>query len=419
MADSYKIVFDGILEEGQEHTSVKARLATLFRTNTARIERLFHEAPLIVKCDLSKESALKYQHAILQAGAACHIEKDQSAQTQTTPQKTSYSTPPAATPALRICPKCGFEQDSGYQECMRCGIIFSRLQKETESSEIEDADESHTQGMPALSRRKRLRHTDETMLELEPLRVDREGWLSLLAGAVITGVVMFVPFLTYIFSYLKILVHEFGHALFGWLFAYPTIPAFDFMYGGGVAIHNERQMLLLVFVYLGFGWLLVTFRKNIPTLIIIGIIIGVFSLGAFTELHSLMILFMGHGAELAFAGLFLYRAISGSSIVVALERPLYAFVGLFIEVLDIRFAYQLFTSHAHRVDYEAAKGGGHWMDFSRIAEKFLHVDLTAVAGFFLICCFFPPVLAFLFYRYRMHVFSVLVKILDTQPLLNS
>ena len=88
---------------------------------------------------------------------------------------------------------------------------------------------------------------------------------------------------------------------------------------------------------------------------------------------------------MAFAGLFLYRAISGSGIIVGLERPLYAFVGVFIEVLDLRFAYLLLTSHAYRVDYEAAKGGGHWMDFSRIAEEFLHVDLTVVAGFFLVC----------------------------------
>jgi hypothetical protein len=39
-------------------------------------------------------------------------------------------------PATLTCPKCGFEQDSGRTECLRCGIIFAKFApKETERTD--------------------------------------------------------------------------------------------------------------------------------------------------------------------------------------------------------------------------------------------------------------------------------------------
>jgi len=37
-----------------------------------------------------------------------------------------------------ICPKCGFEQPDGSGECLRCGVIFSRIHLSGEGAEIPD-----------------------------------------------------------------------------------------------------------------------------------------------------------------------------------------------------------------------------------------------------------------------------------------
>ena len=116
---------------------------------------------------------------------------------------------------------------------------------------------------------------------------------------------------------------------------------------------------------------------------------------------------MGHGSELILSGVFIYRALSGSVIVHPVERPLYAFTGFFIELSNFRFSYQLSMSEYHRFMYEEEKGGGHWMDFSRIAEEYLNVDLSTVSIFFFLCCFLPPILGFLVYRHQKH-FNLLI-----------
>ena len=95
------------------------------------------------------------------------------------------------------------------------------------------------------------------------------------------------------------------------------------------------------------------------------------------------------------------------------ERPLYAFVGFFIVLSDLRFAHGLMTSAAGRAEYEAAKGGGHWMDFSVLAEQHLNTDLGTVAAFFLLACALPPVGAVLFHRGRETILRGLARLLGT------
>ena len=105
-------------------------------------------------------------------------------------------------------------------------------------------------------------------------------------------------------------------------------------------------------------------------------------------------------------------ALSGSAVVHAAERPLYAACGFFIVFSDTAFAYRLMTSPGQRRLYEAAKGGGHWMDFSRIAEGYLHVSLSAVAFAFLLCCVATVVATFLVFRYQERVFDALARVVE-------
>lgn len=246
-------------------------------------------------------------------------------------------------------------------------------------------------------------------------RIEKEGWVSLISGLVIAALVLYFPFLSFIFRYIITLVHEIGHAIFGWLFGYPSIPAFDFHYGGGVTIHQDRKMLIVVVVYLLFAGLFYLYRRNALTLLILVGVVALYSLAAFTHLHYMVFLFMGHGTELIFCGIFFYRAMSGSSVVVAAERPLYAFLGFFVLFLDLQFAHRLMTSPMHRADYEQAKGGGHWMDFSRLAEEYLDIELAAMARFFLLLCLVTPVLTYLFFRYKEHIFNFFRRLLTPEP----
>jgi hypothetical protein len=113
-----------------------------------------------------------------------------------------------------------------------------------------------------------------------------------------------------------------------------------------------------------------------------------------TAAGDVVMIAMGHGGELAFAALFIHRALSGNACHHAAERTLYAWMGLHIVFHDIRFAFGLATNAFQREMYAGAKGGGHWMDFSRLADEFLGAPLEAVAGGFLVLCLLPPVLAF-------------------------
>lgn len=361
------------------------------------------------------------------------------------------------------CPKCGLTQPDDSQECMRCGVVFAKIGVITqpspfptepavphrENAERHRLNESRGIGpIPVPGERLsaspddapnvgeiRLRRSgtgaggkkspqaqmkptlpdvdlvqdglsgaayveDETDFIPETRHLDGSDWLVLASGPVVALLVMFFPFLSHIFSTLGILIHEMGHAIVGWLLGYPSVPAFDLHYGGGVTLHLDRSIALLVVFYALMASAMYTYRKNISTLILLGVLLAVHIIVSATSLRHIVILFMGHGMELVIAGVFFYRALSGAAVVHAVERPLYSAIAFFLIFWDVRFAFRLMTSAEERSMYEEAKGGGHWMDFSRIAEDHLQVDLKVVALFFFLCCFVPLVVGFLCFRYQ-------------------
>jgi hypothetical protein len=211
--------------------------------------------------------------------------------------------------------------------------------------------------------------------------------------ALLTPLVGMVP------NALITVIHELGHVATAWLFGSPAVPSFDLAYGGGVWYSLARQPVLILLVYAAFAALAFHERDNRPAVFtVVGIVI-LYSAMVFSPIPNLLITAMGHGAELFFAGIFLYRALSGSQVLRGEERPLYAFLGLYIVLLDARFAFRLIASSEHREEYGEAKGGGHIMDFSRIADEHLHIGLEAVATLFLLACVLTPLAAFLVHRY--------------------
>ena len=121
---------------------------------------------------------------------------------------------------------------------------------------------------------------------------------------------------------------------------------------------------------------------------------------AFTPLHNFLGVVMGHGMELLIAAVFLYRAMDGQACKHKLERPLYAFVALFVILTDLRFSYLLWSSTGFQYDYREAKGGGDWMDFSVLSRDYLSTELSTLAWFFLLACLLTPVAAYFAFRSR-------------------
>ena len=227
--------------------------------------------------------------------------------------------------------------------------------------------------------------------------VDRETWVALGIGAVLAAVALVVPPIEFMLGVLLTVIHELGHTATAWVLGSPAFPRFDLTYGGGLSTRFDRQPIL---VAVGCGWFALALwrapndrRELVPW----AIGAAVWGVAVFTPLRDPLIVAMGHGSELLFAGIFLYRALSGNQVLRSEERPLYAALGLFILAFDARFAISLITSDAHREAYGAAKGGGDWMDFSRIAADF-GWSLPSVARLFLVACALTPVLSVLAYR---------------------
>lgn len=293
------------------------------------------------------------------------------------------------------CPRCGFEspeelpaRDLG--ECPRCGVVFAKLRErppaEGEARGTGGDDPAARGGGPG---------------ELDPGQLDPEARRALGLGLALALVVLLVPFFRFALSYLGVLVHELGHSAASWAFGYPAVPAFDFTYGGGVSLSFGRSVPLLATVGVLWAGLLWQARRYPRLLGLLGAIAALWALAAFTPLHQVLVLALGHGAELLFAGLCLHRALTGEGTLnPRLERPAYALVAFFLLFESVLFAWGLITDPARRQLYEDAKGGGHWMDFSRLAEDYLGTDLSAVAALFLVAALATPVAAWLWYRNR-------------------
>ncbi|PRQ04184.1 hypothetical protein ENSA5_10220 [Enhygromyxa salina] len=244
-------------------------------------------------------------------------------------------------------------------------------------------------------------------------RVERQGWVSLGVGAGLALLASALPLPRFIFGYLTILVHEMGHALTAWLFGYPAIPTFDFTYGGGITLQGGRVWALLL-VPLGLlAWMGWQHRANPRARWAWGAAGALFMVVAVSPAHRHLIVLMGHGNELIIATVFIYRALSGAAIKLPAERPLYAACGLFIVFESLRFGFGLMTSEALREIYEQAKGGGHVMDFSRLAGEFA-VRVKTLAALFFMSALALPGLAFLLFRYRERIRTTIVSTLGAE-----
>jgi hypothetical protein len=91
----FDILFTGKLVEGAAIDQVKANVAKLFKTDVAKIERLFIGMPVMIKKGVDEETALKYMMALKKAGTICEAREQAAA---------APAAPPPAAPAAQPLP---------------------------------------------------------------------------------------------------------------------------------------------------------------------------------------------------------------------------------------------------------------------------------------------------------------------------
>jgi hypothetical protein len=149
------------------------------------------------------------------------------------------------------CPKCGFDNARGAIECGRCGVVFAKLTRET----------------PVDIRRYVM---DEE--RVADGRIGRAELRILGIGLAIAIVAYAIPLTRFVFSAIVTLFHEIGHAIAGWLLGHPSIPAFDFVYGGGFTHQGQFRLLLAVLIAGVFAYGMWLFRENPKTVALIAVV---------------------------------------------------------------------------------------------------------------------------------------------------
>ena len=295
------------------------------------------------------------------------------------------------------CPRCSFANPRGAIDCGKCGVVFAKF----------NADEPWP--VPVV---RHARSSDDE----EVVRDGRVGpaELKILAfglGAAI--LVYWIPFTRFVASAIVTLFHEFGHAVMGWLLGHPSLPAFDFVYGGGFTHAGSFRLPIALTVAAVFAWLGWHFRENRKSVAIIGAIFLCWLFVVTKEWRrEIAFASAGHLAEFILAGILFYKALAGvgwKNPVV--ERPLGAFVAFFVQIHSMLFAWGLLNDRARMSWYRGGKdGGGAFMNDLEVVALNLKiflgwmVEIETVTKWLFVFSFVPIAVGLVWYfeRARWH-----------------
>ena len=73
--NQYQLVFNGTVADGHNLNEVKRNLASLFKIDETKIEKLFSSLPIVVKRNVDYDGAIKAQRVLRKAGAICQVEE--------------------------------------------------------------------------------------------------------------------------------------------------------------------------------------------------------------------------------------------------------------------------------------------------------------------------------------------------------
>jgi len=290
------------------------------------------------------------------------------------------------------CAKCGFDNAPGAAECARCGVIFAKAGVATGFS-------------PSRFRPKPDPTFDDDAVP--DGRITRKELVILGSGLAAAIVFHAMPFLRFIFSALVSLLHELGHAIVAWIVGVPAIPAFDFVYGGGFTNTGQFHLSIAILIAGGFAYAAWIFRRNPKTLGVIAVLFVAWLIAVSSEWRrETAISAAGHLAEVIFAAIFFYMALSGVGWrMPEVERPLGAFAAFFVQIQTMRFAWALFHDADALALYREGKGGALMNDLEVVALN-LHIyfgmntSIEGMAKLLFLFSFVPIPIAIVWYLQR-------------------
>ncbi len=207
-------------------------------------------------------------------------------------------------------------------------------------------------------------------------------WLVMGIGALLAPALGTLPLLQYVGWFLASLVHETGHCVAAWFFGLPAYPAIR-LDGHAAAMHSEQKLTLVTFVWAVLGWIAWQVRHRPRARWVAAGAFGLYPLLAFSEAHELIHLLAGHAGELVFAGIFVYRALSGGFTESIPERITYAACALYLIGRNVVLDFGLMTSEAARAAYAGNGSFGLTQDFIR-AARMLEWPLAGVGALMLL-----------------------------------
>lgn len=286
-----------------------------------------------------------------------------------------------------ICPKCAFHNEPFASECAGCGVIFSKLAHARRRVD-DDLEERVTDG-----------------------RMTATEWKVLGFGLVAAIITILIPFTRAVGSAIVTLFHEFGHAVAGWLLGYPSVPAFDFVYGGGITHYGQFRLSIVIAIGCAFAWLGWTFRQNRATVAIISALFLLWLFLVSSEWNrNLVKAAAGHLSEFILAGILFYKALAGVGWrSPEFERPLGAYIAFFVQIHSMLFARRLMTDPDFLAWYREGKGGALMNDLESIALDLqirfgVQPGIEGVARWLLMFSVVPIIVALIWYfeRARWH-----------------
>ncbi|HYM61432.1 MAG TPA: hypothetical protein VEZ11_11120 [Thermoanaerobaculia bacterium] len=291
------------------------------------------------------------------------------------------------------CPKCGFEQSDHAVECVRCGIVFAKWQESEELALLA----KHRPPADAVAAEEAVANG----------RIGRKELQILGGGLAAAAIVYAFPLTRFLFSALVTLFHELGHAVVGWLLGYPSLPAFDFVYGGGFTHQGTFHLPIALAVAAAFGYGGWLFRENRVSVALIAVLLVGWLFFVTAEWRrELAIAAAGHAFELILAGIFFYQALSGVGWrVPEVERPLGAFAAFFVQIHSMMFAWRLIHDPDFLAWYREGKGGALMNDLEVVALDVniygrLNPGIEGVARWLLVFSIVPMGIALLWYFQR-------------------
>jgi hypothetical protein len=201
-------------------------------------------------------------------------------------------------------------------------------------------------------------------------------------GAFLAPAFGLLPVLRYMGWFLSSLVHETGHCVAAWVCGMPAYPAIR-IDGHAAALHSTQKPLLVALVWASLAALTWQLRRRPRARLVAAAAVLLYPLLALTSFRDLLHLLAGHLGELAFAGVFFYRALSGGFTDSVPERVAYATCAFFLAGHNVVLDLGLVTDEGARQAYAGNGSFGLTQDLIR-AARHVRGSLEGMAGVMLV-----------------------------------